>query len=265
MSRPETKLEPSPTGLSREQVVHMAKVAEDADRHEDMMRYTKQILKLVENGDDVTDEERNLISISYKNVMSSRRSAVRTAQQMIQCISDEQVQPDWEASYQEEGKAFKNKNAEELYSLIDEVSKEIVAFFTKGPQAAKKNEVLVFFYKMDGDYNRYGAESSSGDQTKAFIGKATVAYTKAVEISQAEPEPLKTTNPIRLGLALNYSVFLYEILGNKEEAKQLADEAFNSAIEQLDQVAEEEYKDATLIMQLLKDNLNLWTGDEGEP
>jgi len=267
MSRPETKLEPSPLGLSREAVVHMAKIAEDADRHEDMMRYTKQILKLVENGDDVTDEERNLISISYKNVMSARRSAVRTASQMIQCIESEPVivdHPDWESGFHDAGSEFKTKNANELYDLIHEVSQEIVAFFTKGPQAAKKSEVLVFFYKMDGDYNRYGAESSSEDQMKAFIGKATEAYTKAVEISQAEPEPLKTTNPIRLGLALNYSVFLYEILGQKEEAKKLADEAFNSAIEQLDQVEEDEYKDATLIMQLLKDNLNLWTGEDGE-
>jgi len=225
-----------------------------------MMKYTKQILKLVESGDDVTDEERNLISISYKNVMSSRRSAVRTAVPLIRDIPEDPTIPkEWQQAFLEEGNAFKNKNASELYDLIKEVSQEIVSFFTKGPQAAKKEEVLVFFYKMDGDYNRYGAENSEESQQQAFIGKATEAYTKAMEISKEGNEPLKTTNPIRLGLALNYSVFLYEILGKKEEAKQLADESFNLAIEALDQVEEEEYKDATLIMQLLKDNLNLWT------
>lgn len=73
---------------------------------------------------------------------------------------------------------------------------------------------------------------------------------------------MKTTNPIRLGLALNYSVFFYEILSEPEKACKMAKEAFDDAIADLDTLDEEEYKDATLIMQLLRDNLTLWTQDE---
>jgi len=72
------------------------------------------------------------------------------------------------------------------------------------------------------------------------------------------------THPIRLGLALNFSVFYYEVLNNPEEACKMARQAFEDAIAELDNVSEDSYKDSTLIMQLLRDNLTLWTSDEAE-
>lgn len=45
------------------------------------------------------------------------------------------------------------------------------------------------------------------------------AYQKALDISKTDMQP---THPIRLGLALNFSVFYYEILSSPEEACQLA-------------------------------------------
>jgi len=62
-----------------------------------------------------------------------------------------------------------------------------------------------------------------------------------------------------LGLALNYSVFYYEIKQNPNKACKMARAAFDDAIADLDNVEDEFYKDATLIMQLLRDNLTLWT------
>ena len=84
------------------------------------------------------------------------------------------------------------------------------------------------------------------------------AYKAASEIAVTELAP---THPIRLGLALNFSVFYYEILNSPDRACHLAKQAFDDAIAELDTLSEESYKDSTLIMQLLRDNLTLWTSD----
>merc|ERR1712049_100256 len=94
--------------------------------------------------------------------------------------------------------------------------------------------------------------------------KARQAYQDAQDVAEKD---LAVTHPIRLGLALNYSVFQYEVLSNPEEACKMARTAFEDAIVELDNVSEDSYKDSTLIMQLLRDNLTLWTSDQegGDP
>merc|ERR1712144_14294 len=98
-----------------------------------------------------------------------------------------------------------------------------------------------------------------GDAKKAAAESARVAYDEA--LTEATKE-LPVTHPIRLGLALNFSVFHYEVLGNPDKACDMARTAFEEAIAELDNVSEESYKDSTLIMQLLRDNLTLWTSDQ---
>lgn len=119
-------------------------------------------------------------------------------------------------------------------------------------------ESKVFYLKMKGDYYRYLAEVASGDDKSKTIGNSQQAYQEAFDISKTE---MDSTHPIRLGLALNFSVFYYEILNSPEKACELAKKAFDDAIAELDQLNEESYKDSTLIMQLLRDNLTLWTSD----
>ena len=89
----------------------------------------------------------------------------------------------------------------------------------------------------------------------------------AYKAAQEKANELMTTNPIRLGLALNFSVFYYEVMNIPEMACSLAKQAFDEAISDLDTLGEECYKDSALIMQLLRDNLTLWTSemqDEGK-
>jgi len=109
-----------------------------------------------------------------------------------------------------------------------------------------------------GDYHRYLAEFATGDKRKDSADKSLAAYKDASDVAVTELPP---THPIRLGLALNFSVFYYEILNSPDRACHLAKQAFDDAIAELDTLSEESYKDSTLIMQLLRDNLTLWTSD----
>ncbi|KAJ6685647.1 protein 14-3-3 PROTEIN [Salix purpurea] len=105
---------------------------------------------------------------------------------------------------------------------------------------------------------RYLAEFKAGDERNAAAEDTMLSYKAAQDIASADLAP---THPIRLGLALNFSVFYYEILNQSDKACSMAKQAFEEAIAELDTLGEESYKDSTLIMQLLRDNLTLWTSD----
>ncbi|KAL9980045.1 hypothetical protein ACROYT_G008584 [Oculina patagonica] len=112
--------------------------------------------------------------------------------------------------------------------------------------------------KRKGDYFRYEAEFSKESDRKTAAEASLKAYKEASDLAGQELDP---TNAIRLGLALNFSVFYYEILNSPERACRLAKSAFDDAITQIESLEDGQYKDSTLIMQLLRDNLTLWTSD----
>ncbi|KAG6755223.1 hypothetical protein POTOM_041041 [Populus tomentosa] len=123
-------------------------------------------------------------------------------------------------------------------------------------QAERYDGIWVWCRK--GDYYRYLAEFKSGNERKEAADQSLKAYETATSTAARDLSP---THPIRLGLALNFSVFYYEIMNSPERACHLAKQSFDEAISELDTLSEESYKDSTLIMQLLRDNLTLWTSD----
>ena len=72
---------------------------------------------------------------------------------------------------------------------------------------------------MKGDYHRYIAEYASGDAHNNAAENALSAYKTATDVATSD---LKTTHPIRLGLALNFSVFYYEVMNDPSKACNLA-------------------------------------------
>jgi len=155
-------------------------------------------------------------------------------------------------------KAYREKIEKELGTICLDILNVIDNFLIP---SATSNESKVFYYKMKGDYYRYVAEFEAGDKRKEAGNKSLEAYQSASDIATKELAP---THPIRLGLALNFSVFYYEILNSPDKACALAKQAFDDAIAELDKLSEDSYKDSTVIMQLLRDNLTLWTSDMGE-
>lgn len=232
-------------------LVFMAQAAEAAERYEDMSRYMRLLVKWSDTPKvDLTVEERNLLSVAYKNVIGSRRASWRTLTGHAQ---------ENEGKVEAQMTNFLGQVESELKTICEDVLDLLENILIKNVQAGTDNsESKVFYLKMAGDYYRYLAECVTN---KGHDKKASDFYGQAYEHAQAS---LPTTHPVRLGLALNYSVCYYEILKNKTEACDLAKKAFDNAIQELDKLPEEQYKDSTLIMQLLRDNLTLWTTDEEE-
>ena len=100
----------------------------------------------------------------------------------------------------------------------------------------KDAEAKVFYLKMKGDYYRYVSEYAVGDEHSKASASALEAYNNATDVATAE---LKTTHPIRLGLALNFSVFHYEVLNNPSKACELAKTAFDDAIADIEHIEED--------------------------
>lgn len=198
---------------------------------------------------ELTVEERNLLSVAYKNVIGSRRASWRVISSIEQKGDSEKL-----PLIQSYKKKIETELEEICSDILEIIKNELIP-------NSDSDEGKVFYYKMKGDYHRYLAEFQSGDVRKESAGKALEAYTSASNIATQDLAP---THPIRLGLALNFSVFYYEILNSPNNACQLAKQAFDDAIAELDTLSEESYKDSTLIMQLLRDNLTLWTSDQPE-
>ncbi|KAM7497998.1 hypothetical protein LguiA_022412 [Lonicera macranthoides] len=241
------------SSTERENCVYKAKLAEQAERYDEMVEAMKEVANM---DVELTVEERNLLSVGYKNVIGSRRASWRILSSIEQ--KEESRGNDQNAKRIRE---YRQKVESELTTICNDIMSVIDEHLIP---SAGAGESTVFYYKMKGDYYRYLAEFKSGNERKEVADLSMKAYEAATSAAEAE---LPTTHPIRLGLALNYSVFYYEIMNSPERACHLAKTAFDEAISELDALNEESYKDSTLIMQLLRDNLTLWTSDipeEGE-
>ena len=121
-------------------------------------------------------------------------------------------------------------------------------------KTAQTDESQAFFYKMIGDYYRYMSECSHGDKLEEIKKSALENYNLATQ----KCESLNPCNAIRLGLALNFSVFQYELMQDKGQAIELGEKALADALDKIDDVDEETFRDAKSIIELLKENLSLW-------
>jgi len=232
----------------RDKSVYFAKLAEQAERYDEMADKMEEVGK---SPDELSVEERNLLSVAYKNAVGSRRAAWRiiTSVEQKERSKGNEENAKWAKEYCFKVEEELAKICKKILLLLDD---NLIAKATTG-------ESKVFYQKMKADYYRYIAEFRQGDEKKGAAESARIAYEEAQKVAEKD---LAVTHPIRLGLALNFSVFQYEVLSNPDEACKMARTAFEDAIAELDNVAEDSYKDSTLIMQLLRDNLTLWTSDQ---
>jgi len=238
---------------NRDKEVYFAKLAEQAERYDEMANHMENVGK---GGEELSVEERNLLSVAYKNAVGSRRAAWRIITSVEQ--KEKSKGNDEQAKY---AKEYCGKVEAELQKICDTIlgllDNSLISKATTG-------ESKVFYQKMKADYYRYIAEFSDGDAKSKAAENARLSYEEAHKLAKTD---LVVTHPIRLGLALNYSVCQYEVFQNPDEACRIARTAFEDAMAELDNIEGDSYRDSTLIMQLLRDNLTLWISDQesGEP
>nr|VZI10450.1 unnamed protein product [Spirometra erinaceieuropaei] len=179
----------------REEYLFKAKLAEQTERYDDMAVWMRKIVELNdESSPELTVEERNLLSVAYKNVIGARRSSWR----VVSAIEQKE---------ESRGKQECCKNIkyarEQVEKELREMAAEILDLLqTKLIPHAKTADSIVFYYKMQGDYNRYLAEIATGTAREEVAKRSLDAYSQATDKATTELQP---THPIRLGLALNFS------------------------------------------------------------
>lgn len=230
-----------------EEKIFMARVAEQAERFDDMVEFLRPILR--EKGGDFSVEERNLLSVGFKNLIGGKRTAIRT----ISAIEQNPKYSKFGAALSAYKKKIEGELQKDCQNIINMIKQDAMKTLTDA-------EGKAFFLKMVGDYYRYMAESAQGDVLSQAREGALENYKQA----DAAGKGLPACNPIKLGLALNFSVFYYEVMQDNKQACALAETALQDAMNKIDDVDEETFRDAKSIIELLKENLTLWKEEEGE-
>lgn len=234
---------------ARDEYVYLAKLYERAERFPEMVNHIINFVKLDPN---LTIEERIILSAGFKNVISSKRASWRL---MFTEEKKEEKKNSQNLNYTREIKA---RIEEEMRDICDLIQDTLDQYLIPN---SKDHENKVFYLKLKGDYYRYRSEFAVGKEFEEMVNLAEKAYKDAYEIAEKN---IPIQNSIRLGLSLNFSVFYYEIKLLKEEACQIARNAFEEAIKIVDDLERNKAKDTLLIIQLLKENLILWNNDNND-
>ncbi|KAH8654766.1 14-3-3 domain-containing protein [Ilyonectria robusta] len=237
--------------MQRKNQIFLARLCGQAERYDDMVPLLKEVVK---TGAELSVDERNLLTTAFNNVFGTRRASWRT----ISSIEQNELRGNEKHIATIRGYRIKIENE------LEKICRDVLDLLDGSliPNAST-GESTVIYYKMKGDYSRYLTEFVSGEKHNLAVTSAYKAYKIAADVAQTE---FTATHPLRLGLALNFSVFYYKILNSRDRARRLAKHAFDDAKAELDALTKEPDGDSILIMQLLCDNLILWaSSNSGEP
>ena len=224
---------------TREEYVYLSRLNEKAEKYSEMF---KCINKFIELDPKLNKEERNILGSGYKNIISDKRASLRI-------ITNLEKKNIFQNIYIKE---IKEKIEKELSQILAEIQKYLDKYLIPN---ALDVENKVFYLKLKADFLRYKCEISYGKELEDLITKTEKIYKETTDIANKE---LMISNSTRLGLALNYSVFYYEIKKMKEEAINIAKNAFDESMKIIDNLEISKAKDTLLIIQMLKENLISW-------
>lgn len=235
--------------MAREELVYVASVAQETDRYEDVIKAMKEV---VAEKKGLSRDEASLFSLGYKQKITSCRNTWRN----ISLIESKGLEtgnpaPERLTQYRQEIERETEEICNEVLEMID---KDILPYVNGAESEA-------FFVKMKADYFRYLAEFAQENSFEVVVQKALEAYDQASKIAE---EGLPEGHPVRLGVALNFSVFYFEALNDQAKACELARAAIETPPSAISALPEEQARDSESMLKLLQDNLSLWTGNAAE-
>ena len=285
----------SPVEL-RASLLCLARCAERSERWDDVCRFVKESIKLAPlipqhtqqaDSADLSEDERHLLQLSYKHVIGQQRASWKVMRQIQQAAMQQQQAQQQsqqvagvvsstagpsvpslppagsrvdDARFLELSEDYKQQLEKEIHLQCSELIHLLESVLLK---TVHRPESKCVYLKLAGDMYRYLAElvlARTGFTSNGCAGgydkKSHECYSMAYKLAASALPP---NHPVRLQCALNLSVCLYEIMRERKAACDIAKAAFDGAIAKLEELPEASYKDATLIMQLLRDNLTLWT------
>ena len=233
----------------RQDLLFLATTCEKAGRYHDMRDYVKEF---VAEGFDLSPMERHLFSIAYKNILGGLRASWRSLKSIENAFgaTDNRL---------ERFTQILSVIEAEIYEIATEVLDQLCNCILP---TCTGYEAKVYYLKLQGDYQRYMTEISSGKKHDDWASEAHASYKKAADIALVRLPPISST---RLGVLMNFSVFYYDVYHSPERACLLSKTAYDDAIEgglfQPRRVAEDgdEYNNSLEILKLLKGNLQFWT------
>ena len=232
--------------------LYLIKLFQRTERYPEMV---KAINKYVEQNPKLSKDEQKLLVDGYKNIISDKRNSLRLLQNLIKKEEDGAQL----INHKKQINIIKEKIQNELLSIFKEIHAILDKYLIPNSQDP---ETKVLYMKIKADYYRYHCEFAEGDEFEEAKNNALKIYKEAYDIALKD---INIYNSIRLGLALNYSVFKYEIMDSKNEAYDIAQKAYDDAMKVVDDVEKDRTSDNLLLIQLLKENLNMWNNEmEGD-
>ena len=237
----------------RSKLVYLLKIAysnqnhfEKYDEQKENIETMKRVISL---NPSLTSEERNLLSLIYKNALNNRRNGLRVFPSL--------AEPKNRSNFlYQQINDFKELLLKELNQICLDLCNLIE---TKLLPVASTPEIRVYYEKLQADYYRYMAEFCSEDERSQWTDKAKQHYETAFDISKND---LSIQSLTYLGLVLNYSVFLYETIGRHQEAIDLASRYYSESVDSINDMSEGSFSEMTKILTLIKDNINNWKSQQ---
>lgn len=222
--------------------VFLAQTAEAAERYDEMCVFMREVCMAVP---ELNAEGRNLLYLAFKK----RVGALRTHWRVV----DDAAEAARESGAGDEA-AFASERLESLANKIAVVAGEVFAIIDRLESLVSTDEAGIFYMKMRADYHRYLAETRQGMARTAAAQVADAGYAEALARARGA---LRSGHATLLGVALNYAIFMREVCADRDGACRLVRATLAGAA--LEYGSYPDGEEAAAALQLLRDNLGIWT------